>query len=197
MKFINGRIGKQILEDGTVLYIPYIKDTDGDIVPYEPHYTIGEAMQWILDQTPFLQLKVLNKVAERMQDPQMRLEAYKFIAGLDMVNKEIAEGIVKIAELDTKMVTTLTIYPHRADVVVRGVFYDKVCGIFGDSWQSNRILTNYKYQIIEGFNSGGYRLKSYQQRVGSYLHYGCHEPINGDLNMHTIIKYFREHHMIG
>lgn len=197
MNFAEMKIGKQILKDGTELFVPYTKDVDGDIIPYEPHYTIKEAMQWILDQKPLLPLKTLNRVARRMQHPQMRLEAYQFIAETDMVNREIAQAIVKIAELDTGMNTTLTIYPHRAGIEIYGEFYDKACGIFGNSKQTNKILANYKYQIVEGFANGGYRLKSYQQRIGSYLYHGCHEPLSGDLNMHTIIKYFREHHAIG
>lgn len=197
MNFAEMKIGKQILNDGTEIFVPYTKDKDGDIVPYEPYYTIREAMQWILDQKPLLPLKTLNGVAKRMQCPQMRLEALQFIAETDMVNEEIAQAIIRIGELDTEMNTTLTIYPHRAEIEIYGEFYDKVCGIFGDSIQPSGMIANYRYQIVEGFAKGGFRLKAYQQRVGSYLHRGCHEPLSGDLNIYTIMKYLREHHQIG
>lgn len=189
-------IGREVLAGGEEIFVPYIKEVNGDIVPYEPFYTVKEAMQWILEQNPVLPLRVLNKVAMRMQCPKMRTEALKFIADTNMVNKDIAGTIVRLSEIDEEMRLALEIYPVRAKVVVYGEFYKKVCGINGNSIESNGIKSTYKYQIVQGFATGSQRLKSYQQTIGNKLVASCHEPLSGDLNTQTVLQYLREHHQL-
>ena len=78
---MNMEIGKQILEDGTELYVPFKRtliEENNILVPYEPFETIGEALEWCTRDS-FDPVADMNEIIEKMCDPQMKSEALQFI----------------------------------------------------------------------------------------------------------------------
>lgn len=196
MKLGMMNIGKQVLNGGEEIYVPYTKDEMGDIIPYEPHNTVKEAMKWIFDQCELLPLKVLDKVRRRMEDPKMKREALEYIIASGLISDKLSRVLLALDNKDKQGILEYKIYPYRINVVATGEYHKKVCGIFGDSIEPNGINSEYVYTIIEGMHKG-YRLKAHQQQIGNQLHHSIYEVMSWDLCSSAVTEFFVQHHQIG